>query len=124
MKQETMKAKGDCFEVAAKAMIDARPFAALPIDYKLVHAIVSGQGELEGVRFAHAFNLLGDDTVIDNSNSQAIVLRRRDYFERGGIITKQGMYAEYSREEAMHLLCQHGHWGPWDLAEELQDAVG
>ena len=57
-KQHIMESKmGDCFEIAANAMVDFRR-AGDSAPVKMVHAYVHGQGDLEGRRFAHGFNLI------------------------------------------------------------------
>ena len=78
---------GDCFEVAGRAMLhlDDKMEKA---GYKMVHALVYGEGELEGRRFSHAFNQLGD-YIFDNSNGNKIMMRKENYFKQGGIKPKE-----------------------------------
>lgn len=101
--------KGDCYEVAGKAMIDSR----LP-GLKLVHAHVTGQGPLKGKRYGHAWNEIGD-VVLDNSNGRQIVMRKEQYYSLGNVLTQPGDYAIYDAEEARKKLVKHKHYGPWDL---------
>ena len=102
-------AKGDCFEVAGRAMIDPK----IP-GLKLVHAYVSGQDKLEGKRFPHAWNEVGD-VVFDNSNGRNIVLRKEQYYDIGKVVEKPGEYAVYNDIEAKTKMIRNKHYGPWDL---------
>ena len=101
--------KGDCFEVAGRAMIDPK----IP-GLKLVHAYVSGQGKLEGQRFPHAWNEVGD-VVFDNSNGRNIILRKEQYYDIGKIVEKPGEYAVYNDIDAKKKMVRNKHYGPWDL---------
>ena len=114
---------GDCFEVAANAMVDFRRAGdATPV--KMVHAYVQGQGSLEGRRFAHGFNLLTDDVVMDNSNGNKVVMRREQYYALGGIDTKErGAYKEYDKKETMAALVKYKHYGPWHLNKSLDEQI-
>ena len=101
--------KGDCFEVAGRAMIHPK----IP-GLKLVHAYVSGQGKLEGQRFPHAWNEVGD-VVLDNSNGRNIVLRKEQYYDIGKVVEKPGEYAVYNDIDAKKKMVRNKHYGPWDL---------
>ena len=93
---------GDCFPVAGRFMLkldDNLEKAGM----KMVHAIVTGEGELEGRRFGHAFNKLGD-VIFDKSNGNDIMTRKENYFKQGGINPKEkGAYVEYDKEESHQL---------------------
>ena len=72
---------GDCFESALKELMGSNPFGKDHMDnMTLVHAAVTGQGEIEGVKHGHAWNEIGD-VVIDKSNGRNIVrlLQSRQY---------------------------------------------
>ena len=113
---------GDCFQVAAKNMLDLTDKED-DAGYKLVHAYVYGQGELEGRRFPHAFNKLGN-TIYDNSNGNHIVMSAKKYFELGGIDPNDsGAYAEYSKTKSMIKLLKHKNYGPWDLNSRLDENI-
>jgi hypothetical protein len=105
----TKKPKGDCFAVAARAMI--APFSP---DLKLVHAYVSGQGPLKGKRFSHAWNEIGD-VVFDNSNGNNLILRKEQYYKLGEIVTEPGQYQVYDPISAKKMMLQTKHYGPWEL---------
>ena len=111
--------KGDCFEVAGRTMIDLTEEQELS-GMKLVHAYVYGQGNLTGRRFEHAWNEQGD-VVLDNSNGGSVVLRKEQYYEAGGVVGEAGAYASYDKEKSMINLLKHGHWGPWDLNDDLRE---
>ena len=113
---------GDCFEVAGRDMLhlDSKMEEA---GYKMVHALVYGQGELEGRRFGHAFNKLGD-VIFDNSNGNKIMMRKGNYFKQGGINPKEkGAYVEYNKEQSLLKLGKYHHWGPWELSEALEEEL-
>jgi hypothetical protein len=109
---ETKKGKGDCFHVAGRNVLDAPSD-----DLKLVHAMVTGQGPLEGKRFAHAWNEIGD-VVLDYSNGRKIVMRKDQYYKLGNVDTSPGNIAVYNSMDAIKNMARHKHWGPWDLADE------
>ena len=118
----TEKAMGDCFEVAGRSMLKLDPQMERA-GYKLVHAFVRGEGELEGRRFGHAFNILGD-IVFDNSNGNKVMMRKENYFEQGGIVPKErGSYVEYNAEDSMLKMAKNHHWGPWDLNMSLEEEI-
>ena len=96
---------GDCFKVAVETMMKHQ-------NYTLVHAVVSGQGPLEGVEYTHAFCIdEGADVVVDNTQKGS---NRRIptglYYMLGHIeITK-----EYSFKEMLENLVEYETYGPWD----------
>ena len=113
---------GDCFEVAGRAMLklDDKMEKA---GYKMVHAFVRGEGELEGRRFGHAFNKLGD-VIFDKSNGNDIMMRKENYFNQGGIDPKErGSYVEYNAEDSLLKMAKNRHWGPWDLNMSLEEEI-
>lgn len=112
MISETKKGKGDCFHVAGRNVLDAPSD-----DLKLVHAMVTGQGPLEGKRFAHAWNEIGD-VVLDYSNGRKIVMRKDQYYKLGNVDTSPGNIAVYDGMDAIKNMAKYKHWGPWDLADE------
>ena len=113
---------GDCFPVAGRFMLhldDKMEKAGM----RMVHAIVSGEGELEGRKFGHAFNKLGD-VIFDKSNGNNIIMRKENYFKQGRINPKKkGAYIEYDKEQSLIKMTRNGHWGPWDLDESLLEEI-
>ena len=113
---------GDCFEVAGREMLNL-PTEMEKAGYRMVHAIVRGEGELKGRRFGHAFNKLGD-VIFDNSNGKNVTMRRDNYFEQGSIDPKEkGAYVEYDKEKTMVNMLKYKHWGPWDLNLSLEEEI-
>ena len=97
---------GDCFKVAAETVMKDPSL-------KLVHAIVSGQGPLDGVKYTHAFALdEKHDVVIDNTqkNPEVRELPAALYWYLGKI----EKYKEYTSSEMYKMLLKHENWGPWD----------
>ena len=113
---------GDCFQVAGRAMLklDSEMEKA---GMKMVHALVYGEGKLEGRRFGHAFLRLGD-VIFDNSNGNKIITRKENYFKQGGINPKEkGTYIEYDKEQSLLKMAKYHHWGPWDLNMSLEEEI-
>ena len=120
--KESQAQLGDCFPVAGRFMLhldDNLEKAGM----KMVHALIQGEGELEGRRFGHAFNKLGD-VIFDKSNGNDIMTRKENYFKQGGINpNEKGAYVEYDQEESMLKMARYHHWGPWDLDESLMEEI-
>jgi exopolysaccharide biosynthesis predicted pyruvyltransferase EpsI len=75
---------------------------------------VSGQGDIEGIRYGHAF-IVDDVFVYDYSNNRKIVLPKSIYFRIGKIIEKKPIFYKYTFEEAMKKMRDTMNYGPWDL---------
>jgi len=116
---------GDCYEAAAKYMMDECNFGADDCDIVLVHGEVGGQGPLEGVRYGHAWVEDGD-TVIDKSNGKDLRMPKvvyyalgqinRETFGGGGYDPVGGQNVHrYTWPEVRKKLLDYKHWGPWDL---------
>ena len=121
-------ATGDCFEAAAKYLLDHHGEE----DVVLVHAVcLIGVGEHEGLPFGHAWcevtpqveaipeelrifgAALRDSLVVcrDVSNGRDISMPRPPYYMGG----RPDQIHRYTFDEALKLLLEHGHWGPWEL---------
>lgn len=94
---------GDCYQAAGRYILD-NPTA----DVHLVHADVTGRGPMEGVRMGHAWVEDGDD-VIDNANGGAVRLPRAIYHALGDVRNA----VRYTPAEAMAMMAEHEHFGPW-----------
>ena len=105
-------ATGDCYEAAGKYMMDRCMFGN-GCDLVLVHGEVSGQGQLEGITYGHAW-VLENDMVIDRSNGRNLQLPKSIYYAVGGI-EHIGNIHEYTWDEARKHLVTLQHWGPWEL---------
>lgn len=81
----------------------------------LVHAMVSGTGKAEGIRFSHAWVEIGD-VVFDNSNNKNSVIRKEQYYRVAQVNTVDAAeYHQYNYEETLINGVKHGHYGPWDI---------
>ena len=96
---------GNCFKVAVDTLLE-HP------DYTLVHAVVSGQGAIEGIQYTHAFCVdKKSNTVIDNTQSGSNRKLPADlYYLLGNIEISR----EYTYKEALDNLLKYKHYGPWD----------
>jgi len=118
---------GNCYEVAAKYVLDS-VFKGKqnkdiendksPIENKenifLVHGEVTGQKDISGIKYGHAWVEEGD-MVLDMSNNRNIHLPKAVYYALGNI-TKT---IRHSPEETRNKILEYGHWGPWELQTEL-----
>lgn len=110
---------GDCYEVAGKIAIDRQ----LPNNQKfngtpyVVHAEVSGQGAISGIRYGHAW-VEDDLNVYDFSNGRAIVFPKQPYYNIGNVKTVKPKYYKYTFEQAIQKMLKTGHYGSWDLQTE------
>lgn len=100
---------GDCFEVAGNMALQ-RLMSGEPLDasFRVVHGRPTGQGQLAGIVFDHAWVEIGD-MVIDQSNGRNIIMRREDYYRLGKIESP----VRYSAYEARDLMLKTEHYGPW-----------
>ena len=113
---------GDCFSAAGRSMLHLDDMNE-KAGYKMVHALVYGQGKLKGRRYGHAFNKIGN-IIFDNSNGNKITMREQNYFKQGGINPKEkGAYIEYNKDQTLNKLAKYKHWGPWDLNEALEEEL-
>lgn len=97
---------GDCFKVAVDALLSHVE------DYTLVHAVVNGQGPLEGIQYVHAFCIDETrDVVVDNTQPAG-----KQEWPVGlyWYIGKIQIYKEYSAAEALDEMKRTGTYGPWD----------
>jgi hypothetical protein len=109
-----MKKIGDCYEAAGKYMMDQCLLTREDCHLKLVHAEVTGQGPISGLKYGHAFVLDGD-MVIDKSNGRDIKMPKVIYYSVGNIGSN---VHEYTFEEFRKNILEHETWGPWDLETE------
>lgn len=113
-------AKGDCYVVAGRAALNGvnsmggNKFIGTPY---VVHAEVSGQGDLEGMRYGHAF-VEDDVNVYDFSNNRQIVLPKEVYYAIGEIKTVKPKHYKYTFSQACKKMAESGHFGSWDLKTE------
>lgn len=100
---------GDCFRVAANEVIYGDHQ-----DGRVCHGVVSGQGRLKGVRFAHAWVEVDHDNktvVVDKSNGRAITVLRDLYYAIGEI--DPTAVERYEKAEVLRHIQDTHQWGPW-----------
>jgi hypothetical protein len=111
---------GNCFEVAGKAaleVVSAISYSGTPY---VVHAEVTGKGDLAGVRFAHAW-VEDDYFVYDFSNGNHIIMLKGTYYELGKIDEKdQNKFRKYTFSQARKKMLETGHYGSWDISTKLE----
>lgn len=104
---------GDCFIVAYEVAAGAPP--EVRTHCRISHGIVTGTGEIEGIRHPHAWvemtALDGQVTVIDQANGLDLMVPRDLYYEQGQI--DQAAVRRYDVDTATGLLDRTGHYGPW-----------
>ena len=111
---------GDCYEVAGRFAlnrvkeINGYEFQGKPY---VVHAEVSGQGKIEGIRFGHAW-VEDDYFIYDFSNGLQLVYPKVLYYSIGKIIEKKPKYFKYEFNEANNKMVETGNFGPWELVTE------
>lgn len=96
---------GDCFKVALNT------FFKDPVNYILVHGVVTGQGPLEGIQYCHAWVIdKAGDFVIDNTQSRYKKMPLGLYYMLGNIeITR-----EYDLKSVTEMMNKYKTYGPWD----------
>ena len=116
---------GDCYYVAGKvAMNDRLPKQAREIimpEFQgtpyVVHAEVSGQGAISGLRYGHAW--IEDNVfVYDYSNGREIIMPKELYYHFGDVKKITPKYYKYTFKQAIEKMVDTGHYGSWDLKTE------
>jgi hypothetical protein len=118
---------GDCYEIAGKIAMgiwSVEMLADNETSYPdfigtpyVVHAEVSGQGAISGLRYGHAW--VEDDMFIyDYSNGRKIIFPKELYYAIGNVITKKPKYFKYNFDEARKKMAETGHYGSWELITE------
>ena len=113
---------GDCFESALRELINSNPFGKDHMEnMTLVHAAVTGQGEIEGLKHGHAWNEIGD-IVLDKSNGRNIVMRKEDYYRAGNIDPNNtNEFKRYTTQEMAKMVSKFKTYGPWELPNDLAE---
>jgi hypothetical protein len=96
---------GDCYQCAGRYVWDN------PKTHTLVHANVTGQGAIEGVRYGHAFTEFEGDngmTMVYDPSAD-VTLPAALYYHLGQI--KQHEIKRYSHDEMNKKLVETGDWG-------------
>ena len=107
---------GNCYESAANYVMDNSLFSrgGPAKDMVLVHAEVTGQGPIEGLKYGHAWAEVGG-IVIDNSNGNNIQLPVEVYYRMGQV--GSNVY-KYTPEEVRQWMIDSETYGPWELETE------
>jgi len=120
-----MATGGDCFDAAVKFVMD-KPKEEQD-SYQIVHGYPTGQGDIEGMRFIHAWVETAEEidgfsipVVIDPSNGREVTMPKVMYYKLGKIDPDEVVI--YEPQEAFLNCVTYGHWGPWDL-EHTQEEV-
>ena len=111
MKDKEFEHTGDCFDSSFEFMVENSIFNKIE-NLKLVHGVVSGQGDLSGYRYTHAW-CEDDDYVYDNSNGRNLKIPKMLYYAIGNINPKQGKY--YNTEQFRRMVSHHKTKGPWEI---------
>ena len=94
-------------------------------NWVLVHAEVTGQGPITGIRYGHAYLLekksfpevsLIWDLVADRKDLPEVVYTAIGHIDR----KKINGYFEYTYAEMREKMNEYNHWGPWDLVTERE----
>lgn len=111
---------GDCYQVAGRFALDGvkkinnQEFIGTPF---VVHAEVSGRGDLNGVRFGHAW-VEDDYFIFDFSNGLNLIYPKVVYYSIGNVVKEEPKYYKYTFEEARNKMAVSLTFGPWDLQTE------
>jgi hypothetical protein len=115
MAKKNLPDGGDCFDAAFDFMQDNIISGNIP-NLKLVHGFVSGQGELSGYRFTHAW-CEDDENVYDYSNGKTVKIMKMLYYGIGNINEYQGKY--YNADEFRKMVSIHKNKGPWEVENKV-----
>ena len=99
---------GDCFEATVGFAIE-RVGTEDEDKFRLVHGVVSGSGQIDGVRHVHAWIEVGD-LCLNISASGRTGLYRSLFYRAGKI----GRTVRYTLEDAVYLAVNDDDCGPWD----------
>lgn len=102
---------GDCFDSAFDFMTD-NMWGNEYQNLKLVHNFVSGQGDLSGYRYTHAW-VEDDDNVYDYSNGKTNKIPKILYYGIGNIFPEDGKY--YGKNEVSKMISKYQTKGPWEI---------
>lgn len=102
-----MKVEGDCYLAAARFLVSL----GVDTDARLVHGEVTGQGDVAGIRYGHAWVEI-NGSVIDPSNGRKLCVERERYYQLGKIDPSE--VRSYSCHELLRATANSGHYGPWE----------
>lgn len=111
---------GDCYVIAGKiALNNTKGLKGIDFigELYLVHAEVTGQGEISGIRYGHAW-IEDNELVYDFSNGNEIILPKTLYYSVARVVREEPKYYRYTFKEAQDKMLSSGHYGYWDLKTE------
>jgi hypothetical protein len=103
---------GDCYTCAGQHLWN-NP------EHTLVHAMVTGQGPIEGMRYGHAFTTFTDpETGIEmvHDPTEDLTVPADWYYQLGQI--REDEMKKYNFDEMNEMTLRTGYWGPWDEKTE------
>jgi hypothetical protein len=116
---------GDCYQAAGSIALNGGfrgnkwgdfEFQGTPY---VVHAEVSGQGAIAGLRYGHAWvedNLF----VYDFSNKRELIIPKELFYTIGNVNVKdKTKYRKYTFQQARKKMLDTGHYGAWDIITEF-----
>ena len=113
---------GDCYQAAGTIALNSRfkigdnDFIGTPY---VVHAEVSGQGAIAGIRYGHAW-IEDDIFVYDFSNKRELIVPKQLYYAIGNVNTKdKTKYRKYTFAQARKKMIDTGTYGSWDIVTEF-----
>lgn len=103
---EKKNLNGDCYVAAYRTME-----SNAKNNLRLVHGLASGQGNLKGIRYNHAW-VESESVVYDNSNGRRLELPKSVYYKLGKI--KESEVFRYTRSDMYKMASKFGTYGPWE----------
>ena len=110
---------GDCYVKAGSFCLSPTSYNFIGKPY-LVHSEVRGQGNLEGLRYGHAW-VEDDKNVYDFSNDREIIMPKEIYYLLGDIKTDNPKkYQRYTFNEARDKMLETQNYGSWDIQTDYK----
>lgn len=130
---ERRAATGDCYQAAVQTALELLAEENDSQTVWVCHGQVSGQGKVAGVRFGHAWVEVEQTVEVpdeapaelrevwsgrvvafctDKANGNDVSLPRELYYRAGDIDADE--VQRYSYEEAVALMIETEHYGPWE----------
>lgn len=103
---DKFKQQFSCFRASAE-FIQIPHATDGPDDYRLAHGNVATLAQ--DVRVNHAW-VEEIDFVYELSEGHKILFSKNDYYKKNKIINVR----TYTAQEAITLIGEYGHWGPWN----------
>lgn len=98
---------GDCFVQAWENF-----FSRQSENPKLVHAIITGQGKIEGLKYNHAWIEIGDSVIDTTIPIFKDGINKEIYYRLARI--EKDLIFKYNRDEVLSNATKHKTYGPWE----------